>query len=126
MFLHEGDASECGEQFGVELVRRQITLYAHAFVAISVEDDNPWGPESAEAVKDGALLADISGEGDEIAVDRFGDLRVGVGFGFQPNASASSGRSGEVEQHGLVRLLGFGKGSFEIASPLDEHRASLC
>jgi hypothetical protein len=62
----------------------------------------------------------------EILIDEGRDFIVGIGFGLQPNARASSRGSAEVEQQGLLGSLCFSECRINIFVPLNSHfRASL-
>jgi hypothetical protein len=72
-------------------------------------------------VEHGTLLFDVGLVGNEVLLDERGDLRVLVRFGFQPNASASSRRSGEVREDGFLAAARFAKRLVDVFPPFDAH-----
>ena len=62
----------------------------------------------------------------EILIDEGRDFIVGIGFGLQPNARASSRSCAEVEQQGLLLSLCLSECRISVFVPLNCHfRASL-
>jgi len=59
----------------------------------------------------GGMLLDVSGERDEVLVDKPGSLIVLIRFGFQPNAAASTWGGAEIDQHGFFAGLRFRESS---------------
>lgn len=49
-------------------------------------------------MESGAILLDVRLHRQEVVLDERGDIRVAIGFGFQPNTSCSIGGGGEIEQ----------------------------
>jgi hypothetical protein len=73
---------------------------------------------------DGVFL-DVRFDRKEAFIDEGRDFIVGIGFGLQPNARASSGSSAEVEQQGLLVGLCLSECRISIFIPLNSHfRAS--
>jgi len=73
---------------------------------------------------DGVFL-DVRFYWKEILIDEGRDIIVGVGFGLQPNACASSWSSAEVEQQGLFVGLCLSECGINIFVPLNSHFQSL-
>jgi hypothetical protein len=74
---------------------------------------------------DGVFL-DVRFDRQEILIDEGRDFIVGIGFGLQPNARASSRSSAEVEQQGLLVSLCLSECRINVFVPLNSHfRASL-
>ena len=72
------------------------------------------------------VFLDVRFDGKEILIDEGRDFIVGIGFGLQPNACASSRRSAEVEQQRLLGRLCFSDCRIDVFVPLNSHfRASL-
>lgn len=117
--LHKLEARFTGQQPGEELVARQISLNAITFWAIRIEKDNTGCPQGVELVEDWSFLLDVEGKRDEGLVNVIRYFRVAVGFGFQPNAASSRGSGGEIEQHGLAGLFGFGESGVQVVFPMD-------
>jgi hypothetical protein len=61
----------------------------------------------------------------EILIDEGRDFIVGIGFGLQPNACASSRSSAEVEQQGLLVSLCLSEYRINVFVPLNSHFQSL-
>lgn len=61
----------------------------------------------------------------EIFIDEGRDFIVGIGFGLQPNARASSRSSAEVEQQGLLVSLCLSEYRIDVFVPLNSHFQSL-
>ena len=61
----------------------------------------------------------------EILMDEGRDFIVGIGFGLQPNARASSRSSAEVEQQGLLVSLCLSECRIYVFVPLNSHFQSL-
>jgi hypothetical protein len=76
-----------------------------ALFTVLVEHERRWGPEHVKAVKAGGAFLDVNGERNEFLVDEGCELRISVGFGFQPSAGASGRGRAEVDQQRFV--LGF-------------------
>jgi hypothetical protein len=57
----------------------------------------------------------------EILVDERRGVIVSIGFGFQPNARASSRSSAEINEQRFLFLLGFGECRVCIFVPLHGH-----
>jgi hypothetical protein len=73
---------------------------------------------------DGMFL-DVRCDRKEIFIDEGRDFIVGVGFGLQPNARASSRSSAEVEQQGLLVSLCLNECRINVFVPLNSHFQSL-
>jgi hypothetical protein len=71
------------------------------------------------------FLFDIDGGWGKCFVDVLSQLRVTVGFGFQPNASASSWGRAEVKQRRPMFRLRLAKCGVKILEPIHCHRTSL-
>ena len=61
----------------------------------------------------------------EILIDEGRDFIVGIGFGFQPNARASSRSSAEVEQQRFFVSLCLSEYRINVFVPLNSHFQSL-
>ena len=61
----------------------------------------------------------------EILIDEARDFNIGIGFGFQPNACASSRSSTEVEQQRLLVSLCLSECGINVFVPLNSHFHSL-
>ena len=73
---------------------------------------------------DGVFL-DVRFYRKEILIDEGRDFIVGIRFGLQPNARASSRSSAEVEQQGLLVSLCLSECSINVFVPLYSHFKSL-
>jgi hypothetical protein len=72
------------------------------------------------------VFLDVRFDGKKILIDEGRDFIVGIGFGLQPNARASSRSSAEVEQQGLLVSLCLSECHIYVFVPLNSHfRASL-
>jgi hypothetical protein len=67
------------------------------------------------------MFFDMCPERDKIFTDEPRGRVVGVGFGLQPNASASRGRRAEVDQQGFVARFRLGQRGIDIFVPFDRH-----
>ena len=57
----------------------------------------------------------------EVLIDEGRDFIVGIGFGLQPNARASSRSRAEVEQQGLLVSLCLSECRINVFVPLNSH-----
>jgi hypothetical protein len=73
----------------------------------------------------GRVLLDVGLDRKEILIDEGRNFIVGVGFGLQPNARASSRSSAEVEQQGLLVSLCLSECRIGVFVPLNSHFQSL-
>jgi hypothetical protein len=74
----------------------------------------------------GRVFLDVRFYRKEILIDEGRDFIVGIGFGLQPNARASSRGSAEVEQQGLLVSFCLSECRINVFVPLNSHfRASL-
>ena len=73
---------------------------------------------------DGVFLY-VSFDRKEILMDEGRDFIVGIGFGLQPNACASSRSGAEVEQQGLLVSLCLSEYRINVFVPLNSHFQSL-
>jgi hypothetical protein len=73
---------------------------------------------------DGMFL-DVSFDRKEILVDEGRDFIVGIGFGLQPNACASTRSSAEVDQQGLLVSLCLSECRINVFVPLNSHIQGL-
>jgi len=73
---------------------------------------------------DGVFL-DVRFYRKESLIDERRDFIVGIGFGLQPNARASSRGSAEVEQQGLFVSLRLSHCGINVFVPLNSHFQSL-
>jgi len=71
------------------------------------------------------VFLDVRFDRKEILIDEGRDFIVGIGFGLQPNARASSRSSTEVEQQGLFVGLCLSECGINIFVPLNSHFQSL-
>jgi hypothetical protein len=71
------------------------------------------------------LFLDVYLYGKEVPMDKVRDLRVGIDLGIQPGTRASGGSSTEVQQYGLVLLLGLRERGIDIFRPLYRHTSSF-
>jgi hypothetical protein len=69
---------------------------------------------------DGVFL-DVCFDRKESLIDEGRDFRIGIGFGLQPNARASSWSSAEVEQQRLLFSLRLSECRINILVPLNSH-----
>jgi hypothetical protein len=68
-----------------------------------------------------SVLLYVRTDRNEVFVDKRGDIAVGIGFGLQPDTTASTRRSAEIEQERLAPLPGVGKSRIDIFLPLNRH-----
>ena len=61
----------------------------------------------------------------EILIDEGRDFIVGIGFGLQPNARASSRSRAEVEQQGLLVSLCLSECRISVFIPVNSHIQGL-
>ena len=73
----------------------------------------------------GRVFLDVRFNRKESLIDEVRDFIVGIGFGLQPNARASSRSSAEVEQQGLLVSLCLSECSINVFVPLNSHFQSL-
>ena len=73
----------------------------------------------------GRMFLDVCFYRQEILIDEGRDFIVGIGFGLQPNACASSRSRAEVEQQGLLVSFCLGKCRINVFVPLNSHFQSL-
>ena len=71
------------------------------------------------------VFLDVRFDRKEILIDEGRDFIVGIGFGLQPNARASSRSSAEVEQQGLLVSLCLSECRINLFVPLNSHFQSL-
>jgi hypothetical protein len=71
------------------------------------------------------VFLDVRFDRKKILIDEGRDFIVGIGFGLQPNARASSRGSAKVEQQGLLVSLCLSECSINIFIPLNSHFQSL-
>ena len=71
------------------------------------------------------VFLDVRGDRKEILVDEGRDFIVGIGFGLQPNARASSRSRAEVEQQGLLASLCQSECRINVFVPLNRHFQNL-
>jgi hypothetical protein len=69
----------------------------------------------------GRVFLDVGFNRKEILIDEGRDFIVGIGFGLQPNASASSRSRAEVEQQGLLVSLCLSECRINVFVPLNCH-----
>jgi hypothetical protein len=69
-------------------------------------------------------LFDVDGYWKKVLIDKSCELGVAIGFGFQPNASASSRGGAEVKQDWLIVTLGLGQRAIGVCNPLHGHSYS--
>jgi hypothetical protein len=67
------------------------------------------------------VFLDVRFDRKESLIDEGRDFIVGIGFGLQPNACASSRSSAEVEQQGLLVSLGLSECRIDVFVPLNSH-----
>ncbi|HXG93021.1 MAG TPA: hypothetical protein VNN73_11735 [Blastocatellia bacterium] len=123
LLVHEGYAGKAHLKVRAEFRFRQVALYAIPFMAFRVENKHAGSPQHIESVKARRVLFDMYFDGQEVFVDELGDLSVAVGFGLQPNASASSRGGAEINQQRFVLLFRITKRSINIFVPFDSHCA---
>ena len=73
---------------------------------------------------DGVFL-DVRFDRKESFIDEGRDFIVGIGFGLQPNARASSRSSAEVEQQGLLVSFCLSECRINVFVPLNSHFQNL-
>jgi hypothetical protein len=73
----------------------------------------------------GGVFLDVGFYRKEILIDEGRDFIVGIGFGLQPNARASSRGSAEVEQQGLLVSLCLSECRINVFVPLNCHFQNL-
>ena len=71
------------------------------------------------------VFLDVRCHRTEILIDEGRDLIVGIGFGLQPNACASSRSGTEVEQQGLLVSLCLSECHIYVFVPLNSHFQNL-
>ena len=71
------------------------------------------------------MFLDVRCDRKEFLIDEGGDFIVGIGFGLQPNARASSWSSAEVEEQGLLISLCLNECRLYVFVPLNRHLQSL-
>ena len=71
------------------------------------------------------VFLDVRFDRKEILIDEGRDFNIGIRFGLQPNARASSRSSAEVEQQGLLLSPCLSKCRINIFVPLNSHFQSL-
>ena len=71
------------------------------------------------------VFLDVRCDRKEFLIDEGRDFIVGIGFGLQPNARASSGGSAEVEQQGGLISLCLSECRIYVLVPLNSHFRSL-
>ena len=71
------------------------------------------------------VFLDVRCDRKEILIDEGRDFIVGIGFGFQPNACASSRSGAEVEQQGPLVSLCLSECRINVFVPLNSHFQSL-
>ena len=71
------------------------------------------------------MFLDVRFDRKELFIDEGRDFYIGIGFGLQPNARASSRSSAEVEQQGLLVSLCLSECRINISVPLDSHFQNL-
>ena len=71
------------------------------------------------------VFLDVRFDGKEILIDEGRDFIVGIGFGLQPNACASSRSSAEVKQQGLFVSLCLSECGIDVFVPLHSHFRNL-
>jgi hypothetical protein len=69
----------------------------------------------------GGMLFDVRLDGHEILVDEGRGLIIGIGFGFQPNACASSRGGTEINQQWFLFRLRFCQRRVCVFVPFDSH-----
>jgi hypothetical protein len=67
------------------------------------------------------VFFDVRLKGHEVFVDERRDFPVSVGFGFQPNACASSRGGAEINEQWFLCRLSLGQGCVCILFPLHSH-----
>ena len=67
----------------------------------------------------------VSFDRKESLIDEARDFNIGIGFGLQPNAGASSRSRAEVEQQGLFVSLCLSECRVNVFVPLNSHFRSL-
>jgi hypothetical protein len=85
-----------------KFIARKVSFHTIAFLAGAIEKQNTGGPQHIETMEIGWGFFDVDGYRMKILVDKLCNLIIGVRFGFQPNASTSSGSGAEIKQDGLV------------------------
>lgn len=120
-FTHKGDASQPHDHVRRKLVARQIAFDAKTLFAVFVEDHDSRSPKDIKAVKLCRLLFDIDSGGNELLVDEGRQLSFAIGFGFQPNTCASSGRCAEIKQYWPMFRLRPGEGCINSLDPVHTH-----
>jgi hypothetical protein len=107
LLAHERVSRQTHFQAGPEFGIREIALASLSLDAVSVQDQHGRRPQRAEAMEIGRLLFDMRLNCDKILVDENGGCVVRIGFGFQPNASASRGRRAKIDHSGLFCTFAF-------------------
>src|SRR5205085_11382606 len=80
-----------------ELLAGIVTLGAEALHAAGIEDHYGRRPQHGETVECRGLIFNVDSCRRKCLVDVSGDFGVSVGFGFQPNTSASRGCGAEIQ-----------------------------
>ena len=71
------------------------------------------------------MFLDVRCDRKEILIDEGRDFIVGIGFGLQPNARASSRSGAEVEQQRLLVSLRLSECHIDVFVPLNSHFQNL-
>ena len=119
--LHEADAGQAQQKLRGKFFFRQIAFNAVALFAVFVEHQRRGCPDRVKAMEAGGVFLDVDGEWNESLVDIGRELWVGVRFGFQPSACASSRCGAEIEQNGLVLCLRLSERGINIFVPGNSH-----
>jgi hypothetical protein len=121
LLVREGDPAQPQPKLRQKVIRRQIARELVPLLALGAQDEQGRRPVHLEPVKGGGLLFDVDFDGNEVLVYEVGDPRVRIDLGIQPSAGPSSRGGAEVQQQGLVFLLGPRQGGIYILGPFDGH-----
>ena len=104
---------------GAKLLLRKVALDPPPLFALRVKDEYRRRPHGVEAMEVDGMFFDVRFEGQEILIDEGRDLIVGVGFGLQPNARASSRGGAEINQQRSVLRFRFTERRVGVLAPFD-------
>ena len=118
-FTLECDPGQTHFQLRAKLILRQVAFNPISFFAFGIEYDYSRCPRGVKTMEISRVFFDMCFERDEVVVDKRSSLFIAVRLGFQPNASASSGRGTEVDEQRLLIGLGLRERRVGICQPLN-------
>lgn len=106
-FVGKGDPPQRHLQLGSELFSRKVSLNTKTLNSGAIKEQDSGRPQHVEAMEVRWRLFNVDGNGQEILINRTGQLLVSIRFGFQPNACASSRGSAKIQQNCFATVPGF-------------------